>query len=196
MLDKAGWTLVGCVRQKDGQKLTLTITTTKDDQYAKVVKTLTSQWERIGVVVQTRVLDRSNPSVNFTQDVLQQRNYDVLVYELLIGGDPDVYAYWHSSQIGASGYNFANYTSATADAALSSARSRIEPSLRNAKYVAFARQWLDDVPAIGLYQPTVMYVANQHVRAADEDAVFVSSTDRYGNILDWTVRQDMVYKTP
>lgn len=196
MLDRAGWVLADGVRQKDGQKLTLTITTTKDDQYVKVVKTLTSQWERIGVAVQTRVVDRTNPSVNFTQDVLQQRNYDVLVYELLIGGDPDVYAYWHSSQIGANGYNFANYTNPTADAALSSARSRVEPSLRNAKYVAFARQWLDDVPAIGLYQPVVTYVANKHVHAADEDAVFVSSTDRYGNILDWTVRQDMVYKTP
>jgi peptide/nickel transport system substrate-binding protein len=119
-----------------------------------------------------------------------------LLYELFIGADPDVYAYWHSSQVGMSGYNFSNYINKTADAALASSRSRLEPELRNAKYKAFARQWLDDAPAIGLYQPVTEYIFNKHVRSIDPKTTLVSSQDRYANILYWSVGQESVYKTP
>jgi peptide/nickel transport system substrate-binding protein len=142
------------------------------------------------------VIDTNDASTNFVQGILQARNYDVLLYELSIGADPDVYAYWHSSQIGMSGYNFSNYANKTADDALASARSRIEPELRNVKYKSFARQWLDDVPAIGLYQPVAEYVSNKNVRANNPAATLIFSYDRYANILDWSVNQKSVYKTP
>lgn len=196
LLDKAGWKLTGETRQKGDQKLRLTITTTKDDQYEKVLELLVGQWRRLGVEVGTNVIDTSNPSTNFIQNTLQPRNYDILVYELLIGADPDVYAYWHSSQTGMRGYNFSNYANQTADAALASARSRLEPELRNAKYKTFAAQWLEDVPAIGLYQPVVQYVSNNNVKSVDPSAKLVSPSDRYANILYWSVRQESVYKTP
>lgn len=196
LLDQAGWKLVGDVRQKDNQKLALTITTTKDDQYEKVLDALAGQWRKIGVVVTTNVIDTSNPSVNFIQNTLQPRNYDVLLYELSIGADPDVYAYWHSSQIGMSGYNFSNYVDPSADTALASARSRLEPELRNIKYKSFARQWLDDAPAIGLYQSVTTYATNKHAVSITDSMKLVSSTDRYANILDWSAQQKSVYKTP
>ena len=130
------------------------------------------------------------------QDTLQARNYDVLLYELAIGADPDVYAYWHSSQMGQAGYNFANYTNKTADANLASARSRLEPDLRNVKYKQFAKQWLEDVPAIGLYQPVVEYVSNDNVSAVPEGAQLVTAADRYANVQYWTVTQRAFYKSP
>jgi peptide/nickel transport system substrate-binding protein len=196
LLDNAGWKISNGVRQKDGQKLALTVATTKNSQYEKALEILAGQWRKLGITINTNVVDTSDPATNFVQDVLQTRNYDVLLYELFIGADPDVYAYWHSSQIGMSGYNFSDYVSANADAALASARSRLEPDLRNAKYKAFAKQWVDDVPAVGLYQPAVEYVTNKHVRSVDPSAKLISSYDRYANILDWSVNQKSVYKTP
>lgn len=196
ILDEAGWKLAGGVRQKDNQKLALTITTTKSDQYEKVLEDLAKQWRSIGITVTTNVIDTANPAVNFIQNTLQPRNYDVLLYELSIGADPDVYAYWHSSQIGMSGYNFSNYASQAADDALASARSRLEPELRSVKYKTFARQWLADVPAIGLYQSSITYASNMHTSALDNSMKLVTATDRYANILDWTVREKSVYKTP
>lgn len=196
LLDQSGWKLEGDVRKKDNVVLSLTIATTKNSQYEKALETLAGQWRKLGIVINTNVVDAADPSINFVQDTLQGRNYDVLLYELFIGADPDVYAYWHSSQIGASGYNFSNYVNKTADAALTSARSRLEPELRNAKYKAFARQWLEDVPAIGLYQPVTEYILNKHVQAFHPEAVLVSGQDRYANILYWSVGQESVYKTP
>ncbi len=196
LLDEAGWHLKDGTREKDGQKLTLTITTTKDAQYEKMVEGLTSQWRSLGIIVSTNVIDQTLPGSNFVQNILQPRNYDVLIYELLIGSDPDVYAYWHSSQIGSTGYNFSNFTNATADADLVSARSVLDPELRNIKYKAFARLWLDEVPAIGLYQPVVGYATKDYVQSVDKAAPFVTSADRYANVLDWSVRERSVYKTP
>jgi peptide/nickel transport system substrate-binding protein len=196
ILEGAGWKLVNGVRQKGDQKLALKITTTKNDEYEAVLEKLSGQWRRIGVDVSSNVIDTSDASVNFVQDTLQRRNYDVLLYELLIGADPDVYAYWHSSQAGIFGYNFSNYNNGIADTALASARSSLSPELRNAKYKTFARQWLKDIPAIGLYQPVAQYISNHHVKAINDSTKLVSAGDRYANILYWTVNEKSVYKTP
>jgi peptide/nickel transport system substrate-binding protein len=196
LLDSEGWVLADGVRKKGDQKLELTIATTKNAQYEKALESLVGQWRKVGVTIHTNIVNTADPSINFVQDILQQRNYDVLLYELSIGADPDVYAYWHSSQIGERGYNFSNYANSIADAALASARSRLEPDLRNAKYKAFAKQWVEDVPAIGLYQPVAQYVANKHVQSIDPNAKLISSYDRYSNILNWSVNQKSVYKTP
>lgn len=196
LLDSAGWIMKDGVRQKDDQKLALTVVTTKNMQYEKALETLAGQWRTIGVTVNTTVVDTNDPSVNFVQDILQRRGYDVLLYELFIGADPDVYAYWHSSQTVANGYNFSNYANKTADDALASARSRLEPDLRNVKYKAFIHQWVDDIPAIGLYQAVAEYAYNKHIHSVDMSYKLISSYDRFTNILDWSVNQKQVYRTP
>jgi len=195
LLDGAGWKLTNGTRQKDGQKLSLKVTTTKNDEYEKVLEVLSGQWRKLGVTVETEVIDTSDSSKNF-QSTLQNRSYDVLLYELLIGADPDVYAYWHSSQTGTSGYNFSNYDNKTADTALASARSSLSSELRNAKYKTFAREWLKDVPAIGLYQPIAQYISSKHVQSLNDSSKLVSAADRYANILYWSVNEKSVYKTP
>lgn len=196
ILEDAGWKMNGAVREKDGVKLELALTTIKGSEYEKVVAEIEHQWQQLGVGVQRKVVDTSGVTSTFVQDTLQARNYDVLLYKLAIGADPDVYAYWHSSQIGQTGYNFSNYTNKTVDANLASARSRLEPDLRNAKYKQFVKQWLEDVPAIGLYQPVLEYVYNSNASAVAEGTQLVTPADRYANVIYWTVGEGKVYKTP
>lgn len=196
LLDSAGWIVKDGVRQKGDQKLALTVVTTKNMQYEKALETLAGQWRRLGIAINTTVINMNDPSVNFVQDILQPRGYDVLLYELFIGADPDVYAYWHSSQTVANGYNFSNYANKTADDALASARSRLEPDLRSAKYKAFIHQWVEDIPAIGLYQAVAEYAYNKHIHSVDTSYKLISSYDRFTNLLDWSVNQKQVYKTP
>jgi len=195
LLDEAGWIMQGNVRMKAGQPLTLSVVTTKNNDFESSLEILAKQWRSLGVTVSTTIVDPSDPSQNVVQDILQPRHYDVLLYQLTIGGDPDVYAYWHSSQA-ASGLNFSNYKSSISDDALSSARSRIEPNLRNAKYITFANQWLADAPAIGLYQATMQYVHTKSIHALPKDFMLVSAADRYNDVRFWSVGDRMVYTTP
>ena len=195
LLDQAGWKLEGSIRKKDGQDLALNIVTTKNPDFEKALEKLSGQWRQLGVTITTSIVDPNDPSQNVAQDILQPRRYDVLLYQLTIGGDPDVYAYWHSSQAG-NGLNFSNYKNAVADEALSSARSRVEPDLRNAKYLAFVRQWLSDAPAIGLYQATAQYTHTGSVHTIPVDSVLISSADRYNSVRYWAVGEEAVFKTP
>lgn len=196
MLDSAGWKMDKGYRSKDGKPLELTITTPKKSEYEEVLPIIQAQWRKVGVKVDANIIDASSATSTFTQNVLQGRNFDVLLNELTIGADPDVYAYWHSSQIGASGYNFSSYSNKIADASLASARSRLEPDLRNAKYTLFVQQWLTDVPAIALYQPVVEYITVSGVHAVKPDSHLVTNADRYADILNWTVNSGEVYRTP
>lgn len=195
LLDQAGWKLSGSIRKKDGQPLTLSVVTTKNPDYEKVIDVLTQQWQKLGIVVNSNIVDPNDPNQNVAQNVLQPRRYDVLLYQLTIGADPDVYAYWHSSQT-PNGFNFSNYRNSVSDDALSSARARLDPALRNAKYLTFARQWLDDVPAIGLYQSTAQYVHTDNVHTSIADTKLNSAVDRYQSVRYWAVGSTTVFKTP
>lgn len=195
LLDEAGWLIEGSVRRKGGQPLALEVVTTKNVDFEKALTELSSQWRSLGITVTTNIVDPSDPAQNVAQDILQPRRYDVLLYQLTVGGDPDVYAYWHSSQI-TGGFNFSNYSNAVSDEALLSARSRLEPALRNAKYTTFTRQWLNDAPAIGLYQSTSQYIHTGSVHTIPQTSRLISPVDRYGGSLYWTVGSRSVFRTP
>lgn len=196
ILEKAGWILQpDGKRAKEGQPLQLRITTTKGSGYEKALETLAQQWRKVGASIEAEVLDPADTSKDVSRR-LQQREFDVLIYELSIGADPDVYAYWHSSQSSQRLLNLSSYADASADEALSSASSRLEPELRNAKYISFAKQWLQDAPAVGLYQPVVYYVHAKTSQSIDPKTQLISARDRYADVLYWTADRATVYKTP
>ncbi len=197
LLDDAGWQLdASGHRVKNGQNLKLSVVTIKDDDYERALETLAGQWRDLGIQVDTVVINPNDTTTRAVRETLQSRNYDVLIYQLTIGADPDVYAYWHSSQANPLGLNLSNYSDAIADDALVSARSRLEPGLRNAKYITFSKQWLADVPAIGLYQSVAYYATSHHDQSYNDKNVFVSQFDRYQDVLYWSTGSRMVYKTP
>jgi len=195
LLDSVGWRSIessgGGIRQKDAQPLQLSLVAPQTGDYQTVVDELARQWRLLGVDVK---IDLASPST-IQQNVLVPRSYDVLVYELAIGADPDVFAYWHSSQVGARGLNLSNYNSGVSDDVLSSARSRSDMALRDAKYITFTKQWLQDVPAVALYQPTIHYVSDNVVQSVTSNAVLSDSVGRYRAVEYWTVEQRRVNNT-
>ncbi len=199
LLDEAGWVKKpgNQIREdKDGKPLQLRVVTVENSEYEKVLEQMAGQWRRLGFDVKTEIRDRKSADQNFVQTTLQTRDYDVLLYELVIGADADVYAYWHSSQTSASGYNLANYKSTAADDSLSSARAKNEPVLRNKKHYDFATQWLADAPAIGLYQSVMRYSYRPSVQPSLRMRTIPSEVDRYNDILYWSAHEESVYKTP
>lgn len=198
LLDRAGW--------KQGQgsdirtnkrnvPLKLQLKTLKG-RYDAAIDSMVQQWRQIGVDVVVSQFDAADGSQGFARTVLQPRDYDVLVTRLDIGADPDVFAYWHSSQANSTGLNFSNYRSAVSDDALLSARLRTEPILRSEKYRAFAKQWYADVPAIGLYQTVAVYTHSQLTDSLRKGQVMPNSVDRYSDVIYWTAEKTQVYKTP
>ena len=198
LLKEAGWTYnQGQWKGKDGRPLAVAVTTSSGrDEYKKIVDALKQQWSKLGVDVQLREIDTNSTTTSFVQSVLQPRDYDALLYELELGADPDVFAYWHSSQASASGYNFANYSNRTVDNDLVGGRSRTNSALRAAKYIQFVNQWLNDAPAIGLYQSVGSYVLNNGASIVEPRGSLNTMNDRYADVTTWSTGKASVYKTP
>ena len=192
ILEKDGWKLKDGVRTKKNQELRFRMVTRRNVEYESALGTLISQWSNLGIKIDAEVFNTSDSSKSFAGEILQPRNYDILLDELVIGADPDVYAFWHSGGL----LNFANYGNSVSDDALASAREKSNPELRSAKYLSFARQWLSDIPAIGLFQSNLIYAHTKSTNVIARDEVIVSPNSHYANVKYWTAEVGRVFKTP
>ncbi len=182
-LDAAGWA-VGSngIRTKNGQRLTFRLYTQETPENDYVVRRLVSDWRAIGA----DVVPISQQASDF-QTTLEFHTYDALLYGISIGVDPDVYAYWDSTQAdirSTSRLNFSEYRSTTADTALEAGRTRTDPALRVIKYRPFLQAWQTDAPALGLYQPRFLYITRGPVYNLEEHALN-TDTDRYNSVAAW-----------
>ena len=141
-------------------------------------------------------VDMMAPGQDFLINVIRPRNYDILLYEIELGSDPDLFAYYHSSQVTENGLNLSNYNSAIASDALLAARRTTDQSLRSAKYSAFLKTWVEDVPAIGIYQVNLSYFVNKNVRSFSEDNRLVTATDRFTDVSFWATEKTSKNRTP
>ena len=193
-LDAAGWIRGNNgIRSKGGQPLTFRLVTEDTPEYVTITHKLQEQWQAVGVKT-----DFSLQSASDLQTALAFHTYDALLYGISIGVDPDVLAYWHSSQAdirSVNRLNFSEYKSKAADNSLEAGRTRTDPALRAIKYKPFLEAWRSDAPAIGLYQPRFLYIARQSVSGLNEHTIN-TPTDRYGSVNNWMIReknQDIPY---
>lgn len=152
-----------------------------------------SQLEKLGFSVELSIY---NPGQEFLVNVIRPRSYDILLYEVELGADPDLFPYYHSSQASTTGLNLSNYSNSLVDDSILAARSTMNESLRVAKYETFLKQWVTDVPAIGIYQASLTYYFNRNVRAFSEDDRLVYAIDRFTDVEYWAVNKSEKNRTP
>lgn len=186
LLDAAGWVMgADGYRAKDGKLLQFNLFAQNSSEYTFVTQQLQKDWQAIGVKVEVML-----QAAEDLQSTVTYHNYDVLLYGIAIGPDPDVFAYWHSSQADVRApnrVNFSEYASAVADASLEAGRTRTDPQLRAVKYKPFLQVWQTDAPAVMLYQPRFLYLAQQEVAGFDPKTIN-NATQRYANIQEWMIR--------
>jgi peptide/nickel transport system substrate-binding protein len=174
---------------KNNTQLTFTLTVADNPENHIVASDLQSQWRKLGINAQLLYVD----NVDF-QNALKYHSYDAILNGISIGIDPDVFVYWNSNQanIGSgNALNFSEFKNATADSSLEAGRTRINPTLRIIKYKPFLSVWQQSAPALGLYQPRLLYLTNTYVSGLQTGPI-VSSSDRFNNVQNWEIRQARV----
>ena len=189
-LDADGW-IVGRdgTRTKNKMPLVFNLAATDIPENQQVAKLLQRQWQALGVRINIRLQNVQN-----FQNTLAYHDYDMVLYGVSIGSDPDVFVYWDSSQAdvrSSNRLNLSEYKNATADAALESGRTRLDPTLRTLKYRPFLQAWQQDAPALGLYQPRVLYLTHGAVNGLNDQTVN-TPTDRFNNVQNWMIREAKV----
>ena len=176
-----------------GQPLKVDIATVNSGYLPNVAEAVKAQLEELGFEVTVSSYEENQDFIN---NVISKRNYDILVYEIELGADPDLLPYYHSSQASASGLNLSNYRNILVDDLLLGARDTLNEELRVKKYESFLEHWVTDVPAIGLYQPNLTYYYNKNVRTFSNDVRLVTALDRFSDITSWAVTKSTKNKTP
>lgn len=184
-LNQDGWKLgANGLRYKNAQPLSFSLTVSNIANYIHLAHQLIRYWRQVGAQVNLLIEDPSD-----FNNILQSHDYDAVLYGISIGVDPDVYVYWDSSQAQAnslSRLNLSEWDNQTADAALEEGRSHLNPVVRVKDYQDLLSAWQTDLPALGLYQPRLLYITNGPVYGLNANTIN-SNTGLLNNVQNWQV---------
>jgi peptide/nickel transport system substrate-binding protein len=176
-------------KDKDGNVLQLTITTSDSNEYGKTAEQIASEWRKIGVRV---TIEKMNVA-RLLRESIRNRSYQVLLYSEITGSDPDPYPFWHSSQTDYPGLNLSGFSDRNADKLLEDSRLSSDPKTRTQNYIKFQDILTDELPAIFLYSPWHAMAINKEVKGVQISTLNLPS-DRYSDLSNWYIKTKLKWK--
>ena len=170
-------------KDDDGNVLALSIVTADTLEYRQASQVIAGFWQDIGVKVSIQYISPKD----VPREVLKNRSYDVLLYGMIIGSDPDQYPFWHSSQADFPGLNLARYVNRNADTLLVQARETDEEEAQTEAYKKFQELILAERPAVFLYMPTYTYATTDKLQGFSTTRIF-HPADRFADVTNWYVK--------
>lgn len=188
LLEEAGWTLnEEGIRQKDDMILQFALISDDHEERRKAAFYLAEQWGQIGVRVDVRLFGVGT----FIEDFLRRREFDAVIFGQSTYWDPDLYAYWHGSQINDPGMNLSRYENGRLDRQLEDARRLSSTRERRERYAVVQEIIREDVPAIYLYTPDYNFIVNRLVNGVNV-GYFARPSDRFRTIANWHIETKRV----
>lgn len=176
-------------KSKTTQTLSFALYAPNVPELKEVANFAIAEWKKIGVNVELKLFEISDLS----QNIIRPRKYDALLFGEVIGRNPDLFAFWHSSQRNDPGYNIALYTNSKVDAMLDSARS----AKGGEKQTEIMKNIFDeinkDMPAIFLYSPNYLYIVAEEIKGFKEGSI-ASPSERFSGVKDWYVANERVWE--
>ncbi len=144
---------------------------------------LKNQWSKIGVKVN---LESVNIDI-FKENYLKSRDYEAILFGQILNYDPDLFSFWHSSERIDPGLNIALYENKEVDRLIEESRQTIDIGSRKEKLEKIQKIFIEDKPAIFLYNPYYLYLVSPDIKG-----IAVSSLDlpyqRFYNVSDWYIK--------
>ena len=193
LLEEAGWRDVDGdgVREQSGQRLHLVLLTNDNPERARVADEIRRQLAAVGIEVELQ----GAPWVDLVQKFLVPHNFQmVLAEQSFPNADPDVYPFWHSSQI-AEGLNFAGWSNRKADDLLERARQTTDRSQREVLYEEFQKVFVEEEPSVLLYYPVYTYAVSKEIRGV-RLGLLLASEDRFRYADEWYVKTRLLFRFP
>jgi peptide/nickel transport system substrate-binding protein len=161
----------------------LSLTTVDSEEYVAVAQALKIQLEEAGFKIELNAV----PQSLFLKEVIEPRNFELLLAPVLLGQDPDPYVFWHSSQIGPNGLNLALYQNKDVDVLLEKARETTSTKERGDLYRQFAEHLLKDTPAVFLYQSKYLYALPKKIQGVTLTRINTPK-DRFLDLPNWYIK--------
>lgn len=186
----------GQLLDADGNPVIISISVLSTGVLPEIATRLSEQLTALGFQVTIDEFDATDATQDFFTAIVRPRSYDILIYEIDLGIDADPFAYFASSAATETGMNLSNYRSSLVSDLLLSARTTMNSDLRKAKYESFLKYWLNDAPAIGIYQSTLNYYYTKNTRIYSENNTLTHAIDRFADIANWATEKSIKNRTP
>lgn len=186
----AGWTLPEgeTVRSnEEGEKLSLRLVrrdfaadnNIREESLAETAEVIKEQLAAVGV----EVIIESYPN-EVLQEVIKNRDYDIILYGQNLGYNADAFSFWHSSQATANGLNLSNYQNPKADFYMESLRDTFDPVERENLLGELSKIISTDVPAVFLFSTSNYYLVDAKITGVNLENI-LHPKDRFANIAEW-----------
>lgn len=172
-----------------GKALALKLVTSDNEKNVNVAKGIVEKWGKNGIEVNLDIKD----NVTLQKTTIPKRDYDVLLYGLDYGEDPDPYPFWHSSQIKEDGNNLANFKNLKGDKLLEDARQEFDFKKREDDYNEFQKILDAEIPAFVVEQETLYYQISKDILGIDK-IVGALESDRFLEVAKWYINTKRVKK--
>lgn len=166
--------------QKNNQYLALNLTVVNEPDYLKLANWLSDSWKKIGLKITLDVVNVED----INNQIIQQKDYSLLLYGQNLGSENDLTALWHSSQSGPNGFNLSNYKNAKVDKSLEILRTSVDQTTKLQVAKDLQNQINSDMPAIFLYNSTYLYSQNKKIKGFTTDFI-VEPADRFNQAKRW-----------
>ncbi len=128
----------------DLDDLDLTIKVPDIERHVIMAKQIAAIWrEKLDVSAKVEPV----PVNDIVSQVIEPRDFEVLLFGQEVGRDPDRYVLWHSAQKAPPGLNFSGLDQVRADRALEEGRNELDNEKRKIHYNEFQKVVVDQVPA-------------------------------------------------
>lgn len=174
--------------KKETKTLSFTLSTADALELKAAAELLRSVWEKFGAKVEVKIFEAGA----LNQNVIRPRTYEALLFGEIIGREPDLYSFWHSSQRLDPGLNIALYTNTAVDKMLEELKSSSPIAATADKLAAVAAAIIKDTPAIFLYTPDFLYLLPRAVRGLALNSINAPA-DRFLDIYQWYLTTEKVW---
>lgn len=192
MLEEAGWTYDDDARvwknSKTEQTLRTTLRTSNVPELKLIAQQVQNDWAALGVPT---ALELYEPG-DLTQSVIRPRDYDALLFGMVVGRDRDLYAFWHSAERSDPGLNIALYSNSSVDMLLERYRTQSDPTERLETLASIEGQIASDTPAVFTHAPDFVYAVPKGMHGVALTQI-ASPADRFADIATWYRRTQDVW---
>lgn len=198
-LDNSGWKINNDgVRQKkigkESVKMELTLVVPQIQILIDTAKQIKEKWEKIGAKINITVF----LPLEINDKIIKTRDYQMILFGNILGKNPDLYSFWHSSEKFYPGLNLALYENKAADKLIESIRENFDEQKRSDDLAKLESLIVSDYPAIFLYSPDYVYIGKKKFYRFDslgQEEKFISFPgDRFNNIEKWYVETARTFK--
>ncbi|MEI7512007.1 MAG: ABC transporter substrate-binding protein [Candidatus Uhrbacteria bacterium] len=169
--------------------LMLTIDVPNQADLLSVADHLKRRWSLLGAQVEVRT-DEAEPLL---RSALETRNYQILVWNVLLSSDQDLTPFWASANTAGRGLNLSNIADRDIDAALTNVQNATTTLAVQTAQLKLSNVIRARAAAIFLLRPTYALLLNKRVMGVS-DMVISRPSDRLLQIANWYVNEALHWK--